>query len=784
MKRSTGSADLDPRTERRTLVQRLAATAAIAVFVALSLLLGALEPIEHRLTVVRAELLHRPPTGQVAIVAIDAKSLAEISTWPWSRRYHAVALDRLDAAGAELVAFDVDFSSKSEAAGDKAFAEALRRAPATILPIFQQRASDDPSEERVLSSAPAPIFQSAWVGGVNIFPGADGVVREYPAATMIDGQIHPSIATLLAENDDLGDRYFQPDWAIDVQQIPRFSFADIIQSRVPRKELEGKRIIVGATAIELGDRYPVPRFGTVPGVVIQAAAAESLLQGRAITRSGVLSSLVGVLIVALALGAARFRRFNRSFPLAAAGVLILLAAGPLAIQARWPLSVDSAAMLFCAIGCVTMRVALEVRRRVRLSALLDPESGLGNGLALEEALVALDERGAVLVAAAIDRFEQIRSAVGPEALTELIRETSARIGEIIGRPVYRIEPDTLAWLDLERCDEWSAIAVTQGFREAVQTREGAIDVQLAIGLDCEPVGRNARSKIERALSAISMARAAGESHHWYQANDPAVRRQLSMMSELRRGIANGEVAVAYQPKLDLRTGKITQAEALVRWQHPQYGFIPPDQFIPLAESTGVIRELTHFVLRQAVADLASRQPTAVPLSLAVNVSAADLGDAGFVDKVSDVLGSSNIHSGRIALEITESAIISSPEAAISVLTALRERGIQLAVDDYGTGQSTLTYLKRLPVHELKIDKSFVTSICDNENDRIMVRSTIDLAHELGLRVVAEGVEDQPTLNLLRALGCDFAQGYFIGKAMPFEELCRLAEGDGVGRKVA
>jgi EAL domain-containing protein (putative c-di-GMP-specific phosphodiesterase class I) len=247
-----------------------------------------------------------------------------------------------------------------------------------------------------------------------------------------------------------------------------------------------------------------------------------------------------------------------------------------------------------------------------------------------------------------------------------------------------------------------------------------------------------------------------------------------MMGELRRGMAAGEVTVAYQPKLDLKSGMITHAEALVRWNHPVDGAIPPDRFIPLAESSGVIGELTDFVLRTVVADCARLRASGRQMCAAVNISAADIATPGFVDKVKAVLGEFEVEAGNLALEVTESAIIRSTATAISVLTELRELGIRLSIDDYGTGQSTLSYLKQLPVHELKIDRSFVTSICDNNNDEIMVRSTIQLAHELGLQVVAEGVEDEASTRLLKSLGCDYAQGYFVGKPMTFDELCRLS----------
>src|SRR5687767_7891223 len=226
---------------------RLAAILLVVAATIVLLVSGVFEPVEHRLTTIRAQLLDRPPTGEVAIVEIDAKSLAEISTWPWSRRYHAQALRKLHSSGAVMVAFDVDFSSLSERPGDREFADALTKAQPVILPIFQQRASDDPSQQLFVRSRPAELFDSAWVGGVNIYPEADGVVREYPAATMIGGRIQPSLAVLLAENDDFGDRAFQPDWSIDARRIPRFSFVDVVNGRVPADAIAGKRMVIGAT---------------------------------------------------------------------------------------------------------------------------------------------------------------------------------------------------------------------------------------------------------------------------------------------------------------------------------------------------------------------------------------------------------------------------------------------------------------------------------------------------------------------------------------------------------
>ncbi len=763
-------------SERRA---RLASILLVLAATVILLVSGAFEPLENRLATVRAQLLDRPPTGEVAIVEIDAKSLAEISSWPLSRRYHARALRKLHSSGAVMVAFDVDFSSLIEPAGDREFAAALAEAQPVILPIFEQRASDDPSQRDFVRSRPAALFDSAWVGGVNIYPEMDGVVREYPAATMIGGQIQPSLAVLLAENDDFGARTFQPDWSIDARRIPRFSFVDVVKGRVPADAIAGKRIVIGATAVELGDRYTIPRFGTVPGVVIQALAADSLLQGRGLTRSGTLPSLLGVGLIALLLAAVTFARFNRTFPPAAVAALALPVIAAIAIQARWPVSVDIAAMLFCGAACIAVRLMLEIRRRVREGALVDQETGLPNRPALAAALANAEGR-VVLAAAGFDRWDYIRDAIGTEALVEMVVEASARIEQAVGQPVFRIAPDTLAWIGPP--DQTADVAHL--FREPIQTREGAVDVHLTVGMDGEPAGQSVQSKIERALAAIGSARAAGADCQWFQGTDPIVRRQLSLMGELRRGMAQGEVSVAYQPKLHIATGKINHAEALVRWRHPVDGIISPGLFVPLAESTGVIRELTAFVLRQAAADVARLNAMGTPIRIAVNVSAADIGSMSFIDDVLEVIRESGIDAGNLTLEVTESAIISCPKIAIAVLTALRGHGVEIAIDDYGTGQSTLSYLKQLPVDELKIDQTFVTSLCENENDRIMVRSTINLSHELGLRVVAEGVEEGQTLELLGSLGCDYAQGYLIGKAMSVEALSRLAATPGGARKVA
>lgn len=752
----------------------------LAVLVALMACLlsvgGLFDPVEDTLTTWHAKALNRQPTGETLIVEIDARSLAELRSWPWPRRYHAEALRRLHASGASIVAFDVDFSARSDS-GDAEFGAAIRDAGHVILPIFEQRSSSRSDDRTFVSSRPDAAFRDAWVGGVNIFPDDDGVVRDYPAATVIGGAVQPSIATLLAERHGLGSRSFQPDWAIDANHIPRVSFVDLIEGRVPARTMAGKRVLVGATAIELGDRYAVPRFGVLPGVVIQALAAESLLQGRAIQRAGFAATLLGTLLIAWLLRP-RALAAPRRYALLALFVTATAVAIPLLVQRQSAIALDSAAWLFTVMASVTVQIVVEARRRLRLRAELDADSGLLNRTMLEQRLDR-DQASAVLVTAAIERFEAIRDGIGFDAASEMIRNAAAIFGGAADGPVYRIAPDLLAWVmedrgnaELElRLDRLLAL-----FRAPVATNAGPVDVAFTLGMARNDATEAGVILIERTMSAIRTARSKGKWRDWYSGADPQLRAELTLMSDLRRAMEQGRLSLAYQPKLCLATGRIADAEALIRWSDPDGTFIPPDMFIPLAEATGVIQEVTQFALREAMSDLGRWARAGLVVRAAVNISALDLAAPDFADTVTGLLRESGVAPDRLTLEVTESALIRSAADVTANLSSLRQSGIRLSVDDYGTGQSTLSYLKHLPVHELKIDKTFVTALAHDENDRIMVRSTIDLAHQLGLEVVAEGIEDEMTLDVLRQMGCDYVQGYHVARPMAADDLSKLLSG--------
>jgi EAL domain-containing protein (putative c-di-GMP-specific phosphodiesterase class I) len=256
------------------------------------------------------------------------------------------------------------------------------------------------------------------------------------------------------------------------------------------------------------------------------------------------------------------------------------------------------------------------------------------------------------------------------------------------------------------------------------------------------------------------------------AADPYSASKLSMVAELRRALTEGQLEVHYQPKASLSDGEVAGVEALVRWNHPERGLIPPNDFIPLAEHTGLINRLTVYVLDAALRQCAEWHGIGLELAVAVNLSARNIADPELPDMVAGLLQDHGVAPSRLVLELTESTLMADPVQAKDVLARLHAMGVGLAIDDFGTGYSSLTYLSELPVTELKIDRSFVMSMATSDGDAFIVRATIDLGRNLGLRVVAEGVETESVWNRLAELGCDVGQGYYLSRPVPATELTR------------
>ncbi|MCW8929137.1 MAG: EAL domain-containing protein [Gammaproteobacteria bacterium] len=289
-------------------------------------------------------------------------------------------------------------------------------------------------------------------------------------------------------------------------------------------------------------------------------------------------------------------------------------------------------------------------------------------------------------------------------------------------------------------------------------------------------GLNADNLVKHADIALQSAKECKDGFYLYrnqQSYKP--RKDVSLTSELHEAVKNEQLSVYYQPKVNFKTGNLSGVEALVRWDHPEHGFISPDEFIPLAEQTDVIREITIWVFECCLKQYNSWKSQGLALNISINISFKNLLDPSCHERVLRILEKNEVPPGAIELELTESTIMSDPVTTKRMMEFYTCRGIQFSIDDFGTGYSSLSYLKMLPVKVLKIDKSFILEMLNDDNDAVIVRATIDLAHNLGLKVVAEGIEDRATWDLLQILRCDVAQGYYISKAIPADELFEWIE---------
>jgi EAL domain-containing protein (putative c-di-GMP-specific phosphodiesterase class I)/GGDEF domain-containing protein len=419
----------------------------------------------------------------------------------------------------------------------------------------------------------------------------------------------------------------------------------------------------------------------------------------------------------------------------------------------------------------------ERERRIGHLALHDPDSDLPNHHSLNQQIEALVEaqgsEEVVVAALGVDRFSHVRGAIGHALAGALIGEIGARLKR--SRPDLHVARLSTAVLGVAlRAPDFGAArrAVSDlqaSLHEPVRLGETTIDVSLTAGLAAFVVDADrVASVVERASIALDQAREAHATIAVFDAaayGDPAAN--LSLMGEMRRAILGGGLELHHQPKYDLRRGLVSGVEALVRWRHPSRGLLGPNLFIPMAEETGHIRALTEWVLAQAIADQAVMRAAGADLGVSVNISGRLLGDAEFAEIALEAIAKAQ---GRICLEITETAMIENPALGLAMIERFTSKGVEISIDDYGTGLSSLAYLKQIPASELKIDKAFVTAIADSQRDALLVRSTVDLAHGLGMRVTAEGVETPTALALLSSMGCDYIQGYFIARPMPLNDL--------------
>ncbi len=435
--------------------------------------------------------------------------------------------------------------------------------------------------------------------------------------------------------------------------------------------------------------------------------------------------------------------------------------------------------LFRTVASASRRLRDEAARTDH-QATHDPLTGLANRRLLEREHAADDDPEGTrpaLVLLDLDRFREVNDTLGHDRGDELVCEMAARLESLAGPSdlVSRLGGDDFAVLLADVDGVESAMVHADVLRRALcaPVPMAGIDVVLGARSGVSVYGVDALDGPTMLRHADVATEAAKLAHVSVLAYDPAKdehsEARLGLIADLSRALVEGELVLHYQPKCDL-AGTVLGVEALVRWQHPVRGLVPPMEFIPVAERTGLVHPLTEQVLDMALVQARSWADQGRPLPVAVNISTRSLLQPGFAEQVLAALGTHGVPAERLGLEITETTIMEDPETALEVLGRLAAAGVRLSIDDFGTGYSSLAYLKRLPVHELKIDRTFVAALTSSARDRVIVDSTIALGNRLGLEVVAEGVEDAATLAELDRLGCRVAQGYLLGRPVPAADL--------------
>ncbi len=389
-----------------------------------------------------------------------------------------------------------------------------------------------------------------------------------------------------------------------------------------------------------------------------------------------------------------------------------------------------------------------------------------------------EQREAAVLLMDLDRFKEINDTLGHHCGDLLLQELGGRLKTALRETdtVARLGGDEFGVLLPSLSDRSVVNDVIERIRVAVEepfNLQGLpLGIETSIGVSIFPDhGGDVETLMQRADVAMYVAKSANMLFEIYdERQDEYDPSRLTLVGELRRALDEDELVVYYQPKAILGDGSVNGVEALVRWHHPERGLLAPDEFIPLAEHTGLIQPLTLYVLDHAMGQCRAWHDEGMELSVAVNLAMRNLLDTGFPDRVAELLNKWKLRPSALELEITENTIMADPFRAMSVLGRLSEMGVKLSIDDFGTGYSSLAYLKQLPVDAVKIDKSFVLGMSDDGSDGAIVRSTIDLARNLGLNVVAEGVETSEIWSELRSLGCDLAQGYLLSRPLPHEEL--------------
>ena len=727
---------------------------------AIAALLGGVdffEPLKPMEWLMQAHIAPRSASGD--IIFIEARSNPSDPTNPQARREIASLVNRLTNAGARKIFLDVTFDQPSTPEADEALRGAIAHSGRTVL---TRRYMTTFAGERVRYTLPQIAGAVPQVIAKDL-ASPFGYVWFEPGFAVINGALLPSLPTAIAETPGRLKRKFAIDYSIDHATIPFMTVGDALaalSSLKGEKRFAGKTLVIGRGWTS--DYYiSIPGQQQIPSSIVPILAAETLKIGPPASIGWFPPLLLTIISLLAAIRVSKRARQRQTayLTVAALPVALLFAFAYLRIFADLATSVTALAIF------VSLRLW---QMRQRRASLVDELSGLPSFRKLGQDLVESDAiRLPAVAVAKIHRFDEVLSSLPRQKHREYVQLLADRLRIADeGLIIYSNGGRYLAWLQ-EVEDEEQLHAHLNGLRAVfahpLDVIGTAVDVGITFGADATSES-DATRKIAAAVSAVERT---NEAHAPVllarEASDADRLWNVSLQAKIDQALKSGEIYVVYQPQFDLSTGALLGAEALVRWNDRERGHIAPSYFIEQCEQVGRMDALTRKVFEEAVANVAASPLRNVDFQLSMNVSATLLHDFRVVEMLREVLSFTPLPASRLTIELTETSRIADYDTARIVMDQLHELGVTLSIDDFGVGAASPETLLLLPFDELKIDRTFVSRIRDNAKARGIVESLIQLGRDLGVMVIAEGVEDAETLAMLKQARCDAAQGYFLGK---------------------
>lgn len=700
------------------------------------------------------------PAG-VVIVSLDGGEGSRNERVIGSTAKQAQVLRSISAQNPRHIFFDLPLAEGADEAGDSAFAAAVEDAGSRVTLVV--RGNNDASagigsiRPRATGLASdTQLAASVWYLNFN------GYAVGAPPVLEIGGRTYPAVSALQAGDQILGKTII-PDWSINPDTVPLVHSGDVLAGRTAENAFAGKTVFVTVMNPSLGTSVGYFGHGRVPSAMLDIAGIEGVKQGPVVNMGSLPMLVLFALLVWLG-----HRVRNRWLKTIIYGALVVSILVLPAVLMQLRIAVGSGLAIIALLIYVPARTWQRWRRSVELT---NGSSGLPNIEAL--AADGIPE-GYDVVAAAIRQYEQMLGSLPRDLHGECARQIARRLSWASGdSKVYVTDNGHFVWLEEPRSTD-SQVGHLEGlkalFSAPLVIDRHLLDTNIHFGLDRNS-GNSPASRIQSALASATEAQSKGKLYEEFGRQKlEQAPWELSLHARIDEGLRNGDIWLALQAKYDLRTRLLSGAEALIRWNDPERGAIPPDAFILQAERAGRIEAITYWVFEKAMEFSRELNQSRPNFNISVNLSARMVDQPGLLERVAELSARHNFDCSLLTFEVTETFNMANHDVARLNLAGLRDMGFRLSIDDFGTGQASLAYLAEIPSDEIKLDRRFVQSITTDKRERLIVRSIIKLAHALGQEVVAEGVEDEATLEALRWMSCDLAQGFHIGRPVRFEEL--------------